>query len=329
MSSSTVRGVRRDPVGVAFRSRCSRPLASLTLASPGTGFRPARNAGRAILVALAVALALPVAAGTRQAEAEAPQLRHDLAVDLPVTLAGAALWLGSEFALKQQLSPAACRWCDRDEDGADGLNGLDRRVRRGLRWTDTHAAGRASDALLFVGVPATTLGLGWLAARHDGRAGGYPVDALVVLQATVLSADLNQIVKFAVARQRPCAHFDGDCGGSGERALADRNLSFYSGHASVSFTLATASGTVASMRGYRRARWIWGAGLALAATTSYLRIAADRHYLTDVLAGAAVGSAVGVAVPRLLHGQRRSRPAIVPAAVPQSGGFAVRLSLAW
>jgi len=42
--------------------------------------------------------------------------------------------------------------------------------------------------------------------------------------------------------------------------------------------------------------FIWGTGLAIAATTGYLSIAADRHYLTDVITAAAVGSAFGFGI---------------------------------
>jgi membrane-associated phospholipid phosphatase len=41
--------------------------------------------------------------------------------------------------------------------------------------------------------------------------------------------------------------------------------------------------------------------LTLAAATGYLRIAADRHYFTDVLAGAALGAGAGLTVPYLMH----------------------------
>jgi membrane-associated phospholipid phosphatase len=70
------------------------------------------------------------------------------------------------------------------------------------------------------------------------------------------------------------------------------------------------------MRGYESAPWILGLGLAGAATTGYLRVAADAHWATDVLAGAAFGAAVGVAVP-LLHRVPDVR------LVPAPGGVAV------
>jgi len=85
----------------------------------------------------------------------------------------------------------------------------------------------------------------------------------------------------------------------------DANLSFPSGHTALGFSLATAAGTVATLRGYRHAPYVWGAGMAVAAFTGYLRLAADKHYASDVLVGALVGSLVGWAVPYLLH--RRPR----------------------
>jgi membrane-associated phospholipid phosphatase len=65
--------------------------------------------------------------------------------------------------------------------------------------------------------------------------------------------------------------------------------------------MAVSSGTIASLRGYRGAPWVWGSGLLLASTIGYLRIAADKHYLSDVLVGASVGSLVGFAVPFFFH----------------------------
>lgn len=64
---------------------------------------------------------------------------------------------------------------------------------------------------------------------------------------------------------------------------------------------------------------IWTAGYALAATSGYLRIAADRHYLTDVVVGAVVGSGIGLAVPLLVHPRIGDDLRVVPA----DGGIAL------
>lgn len=125
------------------------------------------------------------------------------------------------------------------------------------------------------------------------------MDLLLVLEAAGIAVDLNQVAKFAVGRQRPFVRY-----GDPDRARdPDDNLSFYSSHTGLAFSLAASAGTVSSLRGYRCAPWVWAVGMSLAALTAYLRVASDEHYLTDVVAGAAVGTAVGIAVPRLLHGR--------------------------
>jgi membrane-associated phospholipid phosphatase len=109
----------------------------------------------------------------------------------------------------------------------------------------------------------------------------------------------NQAVKFTLGRQRPYAHF----APPGTPPTTDDNLSFYSGHAAVTFTTSVAAGTIASLRGYSGANVVWIPGVVLASVTSYLRLGCDRHYFTDVVAGMVVGTAVGIALPRLLHRQ--------------------------
>ena len=44
---------------------------------------------------------------------------------------------------------------------------------------------------------------------------------------------------------------------------------------------------------------MWAGGFTLAAVTGYLRIAADKHYFTDVLTGAGIGVLGGLLVPPL------------------------------
>ncbi|MCA8922107.1 MAG: phosphatase PAP2 family protein [Planctomycetes bacterium] len=51
-----------------------------------------------------------------------------------------------------------------------------------------------------------------------------------------------------------------------------------------------------------------GTAVAAAATTGLLRIMSDQHWITDVLSGAVVGTAIGVLVPWILHFQGGARP---------------------
>ena len=78
------------------------------------------------------------------------------------------------------------------------------------------------------------------------------------------------------------------------------------------------AGVIAQRRGYRIAPVIWTTGLAIAATTAYLRMAADRHSFTDVLVGGAIGALGGALIPRLT-GSLPPRVAVVP----QPGGLAL------
>lgn len=231
------------------------------------------------------------------------QLAYDARIDGAVT-ATATLWFVAAEILKAELVADKCRWCYRGNDGASRLNVVDRSVRRTLRWNDGRPADIASSILAFALMPATAIGLPVGAAAHDGALSGAPVDALLTAEATMLAVDLNELVKFAFARERPFVHYLPRTP-DGVRALtaspSDDNLSFYSGHTNVAFALATSSATVSFMRGYRLAPLVLGVGLASAFSVGYLRIAADKHYLSDVSVGAILGSLVGVLVPLVFH----------------------------
>lgn len=219
-------------------------------------------------------------------------LRVNRAVDVPVAVGGVVTWLGSE-ALKPSLAAEPCRWC--------ASNAFDEDVRSRLKWDDIDAGDRASNVTAFLLAPLAAIGMDALSAAHDGRRANVQDDVLVIVEATVLAANLNQIVKFTVGRERPFVHAMTDEEKSRTRHPSDNNTSFYSGHTNLAFVLAVSSGTVATMREYRWAPWVWVVGLGLAGTTGFLRIAGDRHYASDVLTGAAVASVIGYAIPRYLH----------------------------
>ena len=254
------------------------------------------------------AAALVLACSSKAVAEEPRPLRYDTRVDVGVTAMGATWYLMSEL-LKASLVPEKCRWCYRADDGGDLLNPYDGWVRRRLIWHDTRTADVTSTVLVGLVTPAAQLGLTALAAGNDHALSGFPLDALIVTESTVVAGVLNQIVKFGFARERPFVHFLPRAPNA-VRALTDSpsddNLSFYSGHTTLAFAVATASGTVASMRGYRLAPVIWGSGLTLASTVGYLRIAADKHYFSDVVTAAIIGSIVGVGVPLVFHGPERA-----------------------
>lgn len=259
---------------------------------------------RRALALLAAALVLAPRAGA----VEPPRpIRHDGALDAALTGGAVAIWVGTELA-KPALAPARCRLCE--------PNRLDAAAREAAVWSSPGSARRASDVLAFVLVPAGVAAHQLLAARRAGDTGAGLVDVLVVAEAAALTADLTQAVKYAAGRARPRALHRGE----GEAPGPDDHLSFFSGHTSLAFSAVVAAGTVSTLRGYPSAPWVLGAGAAAAAGVGWLRMAGDAHWLTDVLAGAAVGTAMGVLVPRLLHGREAeagtARPALAaPATV--------------
>jgi membrane-associated phospholipid phosphatase len=126
-----------------------------------------------------------------------------------------------------------------------------------------------------------------------------PHAALSGVVATVVAAGLTTALKDLVDRVRPAL------ANPAIEALVTTpdSPSFPSGHAATAFAAATAVGAFCP-----RFRWpLFG----LAAVVALSRIYLGVHYMLDVLAGAALGIGVGLAViwatRRLLAGLRRSR----------------------
>ena len=247
---------------------------------------------RPAAVLLALSLALP-------ARAEPRELRLDEPAALATTGGALTAALAAEL-LKPWVAPPACRVC--------GTNAFDRWARDALRWQDPGAARVGSDVLL-AGVPLLAGGALALSAARAGGGRAAGQDLLMVAEATSLALLATQAAKLAVGRIRPYAWAD-------PAAAEDRDawLSFWSGHAAATFAAASAAGTVARLRGYRSWPWITGLGLAGAAGCGWLRVAGDRHWALDVLAGAAVGSLAGFGLPAWLHGRRGTGTAPAAAA---------------
>jgi membrane-associated phospholipid phosphatase len=237
-------------------------------------------------------------------------LRFDWVRDGVITGVGAVYWIGSEALLKKDLAPGSCRWCDRNPDGTDSLNRLDR-WGRGLAGTTEAQRKRAdtwSNVVDFGVLPVGVLGAQYALSRGSGAPGSvFMQDAGIVVETAVLASVLNQTVKFIVGRERPFVHVLSEDQKLLTAQPDDNNLSFYSGHTNLAFALVVSAGTVAELRGYKNRTWIWAVGLPLAATVPLLRMGADKHYLTDVATGAVLGTAFGLAVPLLLH-KRENEP---------------------
>jgi membrane-associated phospholipid phosphatase len=254
----------------------------------------------------AIAVLIVALAAARPASADHEQSR-ERAIRIAAIAAGIVVYVSSETLFKDEISPDHCRWC--------GGNTIDDNVREAFLWDNTRLAGQLSNLTGYAAAPLAATGL--LIAASSGVPDRWTRiidDAIPVFEAVIATQLVTQAVKISVARQRPFVRFGGDT----VPASPENNLSFFSGHSSLTFSIAVAAGTVAERRGYKLAPVIWVTGLALAGTTAYLRIAADRHYLTDVMTGGAVGAAFGFLFPRLTG----SLPAEV-SIVPSHNGLAL------
>jgi len=121
---------------------------------------------------------------------------------------------------------------------------------------------------------------------------------LDLLRAQIVSQTFTQAIKYSVRRDRPT----GEC------------CSFPSGHAATAFAAAS---VIERHFGYRGSL----PAMAIATYVATSRLHDNRHFLSDVVFGAALGTATGWTVVGR-HG--RSSYSLMP--VPVRGGFAVQLA---
>ena len=157
----------------------------------------------------------------------------------------------------------------------------------------------ASDVALFATGGAAGL---LLVAESHANFGVVREDLTVLAQAVGAVTALTNWSKVAFHRPRPYRYVASAAGSGG---AAESGLSFPSGHTGSAFAAAFAYWSIQARRGTAGARAPQIATLvALATATGVLRVVAHEHFPTDVLAGAALGAAVGWMVPRLYPLQR-------------------------
>lgn len=277
---------------------------------------------RALAALLVILAALPGPGRADEAGDDAPATpipssisgiapRPRLTLNLPAQAAatgGMLLLSGLSQLEANRLAAPTCRWCDPPR--------VDRWARRELRWTDVRAAGTISDVLVFAIPAGAVLTLG-LSARADGappRQGAE--DLLIVTEAASVAVLLTQAAKLGTGRVRPGAWAGGGA------TTPNGRMSFWGGHSAFAFSVAAGATQVARLRGRASWKWLAVVSFAGAAATGWLRVAADRHWLTDVVVGAGVGTAAGLAVPLLVlrpAGERETAVTLVPA----PGGLAL------
>jgi len=235
-----------------------------------------------------------------------PDIRVRLEIDLPIFVGFVGVF-GATEGFKSKIAPASCRWC---ETGRGELA-----IRDALVWRKPDAAALSSDLIAYAGLPVFALALTLTSVGREKSWRHLHEDLLVAFEAVAISAALTNTIKFGVGRQRPYATFSPTPISFTDDP--DQNLGFPSGHTSFAFSLATSFATVATLRERKLAPVLWGVGVPVAGFVGYLRMAGDRHWFGDVLAGAGLGTLIGVGVPWLLH---HPRTGIIPRAQARARG---------
>lgn len=148
------------------------------------------------------------------------------------------------------------------------VNFIDQFGKDNLAWENKTLASDISDYLLYSMLGASVV------YTYDQKGAKH---ALAASGALVVNAGLNQLVKHAAGRERP----DG----------SDR-LSFWSGHSAAS----AASASILCLANKK----LCIPAYALAVTVGGLRVAAKKHYLTDVGVGLFTGGGIGYFGPQLV-----------------------------
>ncbi|HWP04330.1 MAG TPA: phosphatase PAP2 family protein, partial [Polyangiaceae bacterium] len=237
----------------------------------------------------------PLLGAARPAAAAQPrshELEHVDARFLAFELGGSVVF-SSVLLLAAPPTPTACKWCT--------SNGFDEAFRDLLRADDPRAPAGLSHALSMGAAPA--LALGALIPPALMTAGGREAleNVVMAFDAVTVTFGITQFTKHVVARARPAEVHGVYPATEYANIEAQRFQSFFSGDTSLAFSLASTATTISFLRGYSVAPYVLGMGSVIAFGTAGLRIAADMHWATDVLTGAAVGTAVGFGMPYFLH----------------------------
>jgi membrane-associated phospholipid phosphatase len=119
--------------------------------------------------------------------------------------------------------------------------------------------------------------------------------ALLAAESFIISGAMVRISKYMTGRVRPDAWWEP---GPGEWKGPGQGKSFYSGHTTSAFAVAS----VIAFQ-YRETRWVPATAYTLAALAGLSRVYDNRHWISDIFAGAVAGTVTGLFVCR----QNRNR----------------------
>ena len=235
----------------------------------------------------------------------------DKRLDVGLTAGGVALFAGAAAAYWGQ-EPLTMPEID-GLDPAD-INGFDRPAT--AQWGP---GDRYANALVLT-LMAAPLGL---AIRTPGSRQSWTVAAMYG-EVLLVSNGLGELLNGVTNRTRPFVYNPDLDIPFEKRSEVEARRAFPSGHTANAFGAAVfLSSVYAKLHPGSSARtWIWAGSLTLAATTGYMRYKGGKHFPTDIISGAIIGSLIGWGVPKL-HEVDDVNLTIAPS----GGGIAIGLRL--
>ena len=155
---------------------------------------------------------------------------------------------------------------------------------------------KALDNLSLVPAIATALSPAILLGQPSSE---YLTIGLMYIESVAITYGSKELIKYLVQRERPYM-YDANTPTSLVQD-EEHDESFLSGHTALAFNGASFASYV-FCKYNPDSKWkipVIAASYSLAAATAAMRVASGCHFVTDVLAGAALGTAIGIAVPAL------------------------------
>jgi membrane-associated phospholipid phosphatase len=134
-------------------------------------------------------------------------------------------------------------------------------------------------------------------------------------EAIAVNLALYTGIKHVVGRPRPYTYSEAaDVQDYAVTQGNDARQSFFSGHSSTTFTAAVSGSWLyaQSSPDVTMRTAVWATSLTLASATADLRVRAGKHFPSDVLTGAAIGTLIGYGIPRLHYWGRKTRSLTTP-----------------
>ncbi|HEU4410585.1 MAG TPA: phosphatase PAP2 family protein [Polyangiaceae bacterium] len=154
-------------------------------------------------------------------------------------------------------------------------------------------------------------------------------DAFIYGETIAITWSVTNLAKIAFRRPRPEAYreqerLNAEYGEENAPDITDTNsaLSFFSGHAAISASIAATASYLAFARSPRSPRpWVTlGVGTVVTALISVGRVRGGRHFPTDVIAGSMAGAGIGILVPHLHRSDDAKQRPVWVGVAPSAGG---------